>query len=175
MRAPISKTLSTVIALSACAWMPLAVQAPAIASDTISPASVGSCPELGTHTTIVSSEDVFIEGDLPRIYGDPGSTLGFAVGKHTTVSSSINGTVSADFFKVASASLGVEVAQSFTVTAQYSFSWVNDTSEIQWAALGSLGKRVEFKTYDVVPPCEVTNETYGNATLATASPYFKHS
>lgn len=151
------------------------VSVPAYASDTVGPQV---CEPSGTQYT-TTQYTKYIGNSSTRVYGASGGTLTISAGKQTTVSGSLQGTASAEagvIFAKASASVGISIGLSKTVTVTNSYSWkVPASQSVGWIELGSAGYQITWSKGYYSTPC-VWNRTGGGTILgATSSPYFAHS
>lgn len=149
-----------------------AISAPASANTS----ALKSCPELGRHTSFSGPKrTTFVYGGIPKRWLSPGGHYEYHQGTTLRASSQISGSVAADFWQVAHASVSGSVSKAVSVTTGETFSWTNTTKTTRWVQLGLRGYSQPFETFTVVRPCKITKLSRGHAVLVTREEWLNHS
>lgn len=149
--------------------------APAPAS--VVPNSVQVCQSGSVYSTTQSGR--YIGNSGTRVYGKAGGNLSISSGTSTTVSGSLQTTVSAEagaIFAKASASVGLTVGLSKTVSTTVGYSWTVPSSQPSgWIEMGAHGFQISWEKGHYNSPCTYVRDSTGNLLGATSNVEFSHS
>jgi hypothetical protein len=141
------------------------------------PAAASVCDEPpGLSTT---QTPVYVGNPATRVFGSPGGVLSISVGQTTTVSGSLQTTVTAEagvIFAKASASVGITIGLSRAVTVTSGFTWTVPANQPHgWVEIGLHGYRINWSRYHYVTPCRQVTDRSGTLVGVTSNIHFGHS
>ncbi|MBB5866813.1 hypothetical protein F4553_000192 [Allocatelliglobosispora scoriae] len=170
----LKKTMAAVALVAGIAGMNAATASSASASD----GAVARVCETGTFY-YESHTDRYIGNPNTRVYGQAGGTLSISQGQSTTVSGSLQTTVSADagvvFAKVGT-SVGVTVGLSSQVTTTIGYTWtVPSNQSTGWIEMGSHGYQISWYKGYYISPCTWKQSGSGTLLGASKNAQFAHS
>jgi hypothetical protein len=128
---------------------------------------------------LTSQSAQFVPNTATRVYGQSGGTLSIQKGTTTTVSGSLQTTVSADagvIFAQVSTSVGITVGLSKAVTTTVGYSWAVPSSQpTGWLEMGAHGYQISWKYGSYNSHCQFVTTRTGSLSGVSSNVQFAHS